>query len=80
MYALSRAAKRFSSAGVGSWCWVRLGGSGGSMLTFDVEEFAEFLVMRGGRGGGGGGTVAEPEPGGADVKSGRGSSAGIFSS
>jgi hypothetical protein len=50
------------------------------MLTFDVEEFAEFLVMRGGRGGGGGGTVAEPEPGGADVKSGRGSSAGIFSS
>ena len=49
------------------------------MLTFD-EDVVEFLDTRGGRGGGGGGAVDDPEPEGADVSSGRGSSAGIFSS
>jgi hypothetical protein len=75
MYALSLAAKRLSSAGVGSRCF---SGLGGSIFTLALGEFLE---LSGGRGGGGVGiAVEEPEPDGADCRSGLGSSAGIFSS
>ena len=83
MYARSRAASRFSSAGVESGRRFRLVLDSGfafeaslGALTLDADEF----FARGGRIGGGGGTAEVPDAEGADWRSGRGSSTGIFSS